>query len=633
MEVTLPNGVVLEGLPPNADPEQIKTYAINKGLITEEEYGDFEPVTGAAYDLQRVTDFITDNIDTGSSIAGAIGGAKAGSLAGPMGAVVGGIAGGALGAFGGSLAEQDVKNKDVDVGLAVKEARDSALIDTATFGLGKVIRPLAKAIGVTPDSVLGKLVPSALEDAPVGSLASRRQTQRILAEQGGTLTASQTGQASAVRKVAESISEQGIFSGRAARKRAIENARILEERARGMVDGVDPSLAVNQSELGAGIYGAIKEGRKSSMALYDKGLAEIGEKASGKTASTKRVRNAIDDYLTENTAEGIGSTLNKTTATAVKDIRQLFDAPTLPVNSLLEAQKIVNREIKEAGTFGGPKFNTQTEQQLTVLSNRIKGAIQESIEKVAPDVAADYKTLNRTYGQTMESLLPKINSRVVGAAKEGDYDTLGKLLISSQSPTRINAMMNSIDTAFETMKKSGADMSDLPVKSAVEAKKMVRQSYLADFFGQIVEEGDIYKLANKAKQFSKPTEVARLKAILGDDYVPFKALLNAVAEASGKEGGSVLGLALRSREAGILTGTTTGGEIAGKLGAAASVLGIPEILGRIATNKRSVNQLLALESQYRKNPNLAPEQLASAIAKIVEDLPDSDKKSLQALMQ
>jgi len=633
MEVTLPNGVVLEGLPPNAKPEQIKNYAINKNLITEEEYGDFEPVTGFEYDLNRVTNFLTDNIDTGSSIAGAVGGAKLGSVAGPIGSVTGGIVGGALGAFGGSLAEQETKNKDVDVGVAVREARDSALIDTATFGLGKVIRPLAKAIGVTPSSVVGRLMPGAFEDVPVGSLASRRQTQRLLAESGGTLTASQTGQASSVRRVAESISEQGIFSGRAARKRAMENARILEERARSMVDGVDPTLAVSQGELGAGIYGAIKEGRSSAIQLYDQGLDEISKKASGKVASTKRIRNSIDDYLSENSAEGIGSTLHPTTADSIKSIKSLFEAPTLPIDSLLKAQKLVNREIKDAGTFGGPKFNTDVENELTALSTKIKSAIEQSISRVAPEVATDYKLLNRTYGETMESLLPKINSNVVGAARQGDYDTLGKLLINTRSTNRISSMMNSIDTAFDTMQKAGTDMSKLPVKSASEAKKMVRQSYLADFFGQVVEEGDIYKLASKAKQFSKPTEAARLKAILGEDYVPFKTLLNAVAESSGKEGGSVLGLALRSREAGILTGTTTGGEIAGKLGAAASVLGIPEILGRIATNKKAVNQLLGLEAQYRKNPNLAPEQLASAITKIIEDLPDSDKKSLQAVLE
>lgn len=633
MDVTLPNGVVLEGVPPNASADQIKNYAINKGLITAEEYGTFEPKTGAAADLDRVSNFLTEHIDTGGSIAGAIGGAKLGAPLGPLGAAVGGIAGGAVGAFGGSLIEQDVKDEAIDVGAAAREARDSAIIDTATFGLGKVIRPFARMIGVTPDTMLARLLPSDMVDAPVGSAVSRQQTQRLLAERGGTLTASQTGQASAIRRVAESISEQGIFSGRAARKRAMENARILEERARSLVDDVDPSLALGQGDLGASIYGSIKEGRNAAMSLYSEGLTELGARASGKQASTKRIRDSIDEYISENSAEGIGSTLHPTTSSAIKDLRGLFDKPTLPINSLFEAQKIVNREIKEAGTFGGPKFNSEVEQQLTVLSNRIKGAINQSIERIAPDIATDYKVLNRTYGETINSLLPKINSRVVASAKEGDYDAMGRLLMNSTNTSKINAMMSSIDTAFETMKKSGADMSALPVKNAAQAKKMIRQSYLADFFGQVVEEGDIYKLANKAKQLSKPSEVSRLQSILGDDYVPFKTLLNAIAESSGKEGGSVLGLALRSREAGVLTGTTTGGEIAGKLGAAASILGIPEILGRIATNKRAVNQLLALDASYRKNPNLAPEQITSAISKIIEEMPEEDKKSLQAVLE
>lgn len=633
MEVTLPNGVVLEGIPPNATAEKIKNYAINKGLITVEEYGDFEPATGLEADLNRVSNFLTEHIDTGASIGGAVGGAKLGAAFGPMGAALGGIAGGAAGAFAGTLVEQDIKDEQIDVDVALNEAKTSAFIDTATFGLGKVIRPIAKAIGVQPESVLGRLLPEDMLDVPVGSLASRQQTQRLLAEQGGTLTASQTGQASALRRAAENFSEQGLFSGRAARKRAIQNARILEERAKGLVDAVDPSLAVSQGELGSGIYGAIKEGRKVAMDVYDSGLDELAVRGSGKKASTKRIRESIDTYIEESVEEGIGSTLHPTTLSTIRDIRQLFSTPTLPVRSLFAAQKIVNREIREAGTFGGPKFNTEVEQQLTELSQKIKDSLSVSIGKIAPDVASDYNLLNKTYGETMNSLLPEINSRFMSAAREGDYDTLGKLLINSRNTSQITAMMNSVEKAFQTIAKSGVKKEALPVASAQNAKRMIRQSFLADFFGQVVEEGDIYKLANKARQLSKPTEVARLKAILGDDYVSFKTLLNAIAESSGKEGGSILGLALRSREAGVITGTTTGGEIAGKLGAAASVFAIPEILGRIATNKRAVNQLLALDAQYRKNPNLAPEQVASAIAKIIEDMPSEDRNSLQNIMQ
>ena len=638
MDITLPNGVIIENIPPNATADQIKNYAINSGAITAEEYGTFEPATGLDRDLQRVGNFLTDNIDTGSSIGGAVAGAAAGSVLGPVGTIVGGVAGGALGAFGGTLAEQEVKGEEIDVSKATEEAAMSAAIDVATFGAGKVLRPIAKALGVTPDSVLGRLLPTDAKDLKLGSLESRRQTQQILEEGGGTLSASQTGQASVLRKLGENISEQGILSGRQARQRTLKNAEILEQRAQQMIDDIDPSLAGSTDEVGMSIYNIISTGREAAFDVYDTQLTKIMSEYGTTPMSTKRMRDAIDNFLDENSASGIGTTLTDGTLAAIKDIKKLYEGKVLPLDSIMKAQKIVNREIRSAGQFGGGKFNTDVERELTELNNVLKDAVLATMKVRNPKLATDYTILNKTYGDTMNSLLPEINQNIVSAAGKQDYQTMGTLLMKATNISRVEAMMNSIDTAFKALSSAKpATLAKLNVKTPEQAKSIIRQSYLADFFGQAIEEGNIYKLSNVAKSLGRPTTEKKFKAILGDQYVPFKALMNAIAESGGKTGGSILGLALRSREAGIITGgqfqTSVAGEIYGKLGMAASVLGIPEILGRISTNRKAVKKLLALEEQFRKNPNLTPEFVTASIVKIIEDLPETDREDLRDFLQ
>ena len=152
-------------------------------------------------------------------------------------------------------------------------------------------------------------------------------------------------------------------------------------------------------------------------------------------------------------------------------------------------------------------------------------------------------------------------------------------------------------------------------------------------FGSTAGDFDPYQWANKAKSFDKnPNEVVKLKAILGKDgYNSFKTLTNAIADSSKKPTADAFSLMLRGRESAATIGL--GGAIVGagsfiNLPTALAVFAIPEVLGRVATNKKAVNKLLLLNSNIKKNPDMKAELVAAQVAKVLNELDEADKEAI-----
>ena len=623
MDVRLPNGHVLVGIPEGTSKEEIKDKAIAAGLANP---SDFNTKDRGALEF----------LDVGTGLGGALGGAAAGAALGSavpvvgtaIGAVVGGIVGGAAGTFGGEVAEDIIAGEEIDLDEATRSTAEGAAFDLAFLGAGKVIRPLGRLLGIGADDIAKKMVPPQLRELETGSLESLQQTEALLRTGGGGLSASQTGKAGKIRSIAEQIGDEGFLSGSRTRARIAKNSKVLKDEMQRQIDGVDPSFAKSVDDVGKEIFDVVMSGRKATMDLYGKGLDEIIQKYGSKRVWTVNARNAIADFETKYKTD-FGTELHEETLTQIKAIKSLFEPRQMSIDSLLKAQKIIHRKIREAGDMNNQRtFNTTVEKELSELNEQVGNAISKTFDIVGKkgELASAYSSLNKMYSESLGGLLPEINKNVVSAAKTGDYVRMGKLLINSKNTSQIEAMMKSLDTAFAQVKKSGASAET--IQSAADAKKIVRQSYLADFFKQAVDESDVYKLANKTKIFDNVTEAKRLKTILGDDYGQFKALLNAISESEVKKGGSIFNLALRSREAGVITGGALLGGSAGAIAGAAGILVVPEVLGRIATNRRAVTKLLELDKAYRKDPNLSPEFVASAITKIFDELSDTDRASL-----
>jgi hypothetical protein len=625
MNVTLPNGRVIRNVPEGTSKEEIKKKAIQAGLADASDFPDAEE------------DTLLDFLDVGTGLAGALGGAAAGTaVAGPVGTVIGGVVGGAIGTFGGEVAEDVIANEEINLENAAEQAAEGALIDVAMLGLGKVVRPLSRALGISTDKIVQSFDPSSAQAFTVGSKESLQQTEQLLRSGGGGLSAIQTGRAGKIRSVGERLGNEGILSSRNAQARIAKNQKTLQSEIQRQIDGIDPSFAMSIDDVGKEIYDIVNAGRNATIKLYGNELNKIIADHGTKQVSTIRARTAMDDFEKEYLKD-FGSALHEETITQLNSIRKLFEPKIMSVDSMIEAQKIINRKIMEAGDIANPRtYNSTVERELTQLSSKLGEAITGSLGKIADGkVARDYSAAQKFYKDSLGGILPEINKNIISAAKIGDYTRLGQLLIKDPSQSKVDAMMNSIDQAFKNIDKSALKGT---VKTAREAKKIIRQSYVSDVFKKIVDEGDIASLANKAKALSGPTETKRLKSIMGEDYAPFKALLNAISESSEKTGNSLFSLALRSREAGLLslggaggTGAFFGGAT-GAIAGVVAILAVPEVLGRLATNPKAVAKLLDLEKQFYKNPNLSPDFVASAITKIIEDFDENDKASLRAAL-
>lgn len=606
-------------------------------------------------DVSDVGQFVKENLDIPAGIAGAGAGFMAGAPLGPIGAIGGAIVGGGVGTFGGSLASSAIEG-EADLEKAATEAGQSVVIDVATLGAGKVIRPIAKTLGIDPLAYWNKLsgkTPDAqtVRKAPVapasGTPESLLATQKLLEQEGGTLLASQTQNAGKLRKLAETISSVGILSkGRLASIAQQNKDSIVKEIDR-MIDGVNPALANTAGDLGQHIYEIIDSGRKLNMINYSQGLSRISKDFGGVEVSPAPILDTIDTFLASSAKDGLSKLKPETLEIIEETKRSLVGQqlatqysrgdtavrlPKATVDKIFTFQKTLNDKISSFGSFGSQSFNTQVERELADLSSNIRKSVEKSLSGVNSKLASDYKGINKAYGETVDSLLPTLNKSIVSAADKGDYDRMGNLLITNSNVSKINAMMNSIDTAFAQTKKAG-----LPVKSSIQnanqAKQMIRQSYIKNMFGDTGGDFDPYKWANKAKSFDKnPSEVVKLKAILGKDgYNSFKTLTNAIADSSEKPTADAFSLMLRGRESAATIGLGGAAIGAGSLiniPTAIAVFAIPEVLGRVATNKKAVNKLLMLNSNIKKNPDMKAELVAAQVAKVLNELDESDKEAI-----
>tara|TARA_R110000782_G_scaffold39086_1_gene91132 strand:- start:49 stop:2052 length:2004 start_codon:yes stop_codon:yes gene_type:complete len=634
------------------------TYAEEQETVADRT-SDF--LSGIRGDVSDAGQFLKENLDIPAGIAGAGAGFMAGAPLGPIGAIGGGIAGGAAGTFSGSLASSAIEG-EADLEKAAIEAAQSVAIDVVTLGTGKVIKPVAKALGIDPLAYWNKLsgkTPDAqtVRKAPIapasGTPESLLATQKLLEQEGGTLLASQTQNASKIRKLAETIGSVGILSKGRLANIAQQNKNSIVKEIDGMIDGINPSLANTPENLGQHIYEIIDSGRKLNMINYSSGLARLSKKFGGSQVNPAPILDTIDTFLASSVKDGLSELKPNTLEIIEKTRRDLVGQqlatqyskgdtavrlPKATVDKIFTFQKNLNDDISSFGSFGGNRFDSQVEAELSALSSKLRKSIDKSLSGINSELASDFRGINKAYGETLDALLPKINSSIVTRADKVDYEKVGRLLLTNNSTSKISAMMKSIDTAFAQTKKAGLPINS-SIQSASQAKQSVRQSYIYNMFGDTAGDFDPYRWANKAKSFDKnPNEVVKLKAILGKDgYNSFKTLTNAIADSSEKPTADAFSLMLRGREsaatiglpAALAAGAGYGASGAMLAGASAlAVFAIPEVLGRVATNKRAVNKLLMLNSNVKKNPDMKAELIAAQVAKVLNELDESDKEAI-----
>jgi hypothetical protein len=595
--------------------------------------------------LERLGGFLGENLEIPGAIAGAGAGAAIGTAVLPgIGTIIGGIIGGATGSFGGSLASNAYQDEALDFEDALSEAKTSVIFDAATLGLGKVVRPIAKAIKINTSDLIASARMAApkppdlrmldMEGIIPGSPESVELTQRLLGSEGASLSAAQTGQASYLRTTAEEIGRIGIFSGSNEKKRAEAVNSVLQKTAQSLIDGINPTLAKDVSGVGETIYGIIEAGRQSASKIFGEEQNKLLTKYGNSNLPVSSIKKTLDDFLKRNSDPTLGNMLPKATQDAASDLlRKLEDVNIVPLSTIFNLEKMLSRNIDQAMP-GNQLADPTAVRTLSELRNSITNATESLLSNRLPQMGSAYKSLKSNYSQSMDDLLPVLNRGVLSSAKKGDYEKIGKLLLRQTDSNKINKMLASIDRAFADIQKAGK-LGDMDVKTAAQAKKIIAQSFAKEQFldaatGMI----DFKNLAAVSQKLSKQSEQSRIKAVMGDSYDSFKLLSNAIYDSSQQGRSGLFNLAIRSQEINSL-GKLAQGAAAGGVGAtvgiplAIATLTIPSVFSKLATNKAAVNRLVALDKQIEKASAPTAEFISSNIAKIIEQLDENDQQSIR----
>lgn len=672
------------------------SYSIEELKKMRAELGDYSEAYKA--NQPEEGNWLTRNLDVPASMAGSVGGAMTGAAIGSavpvvgtaIGGIVGGVLGGALGAGAGSVASDLALEESVDWQEAADKAVESAAWDAALMGTGKVLRPMFRAVGGTAMADLIKSggyrlfnmkQPTLADDLidmdsiQAGSIEAARITQDALVKRSngkGGLSAVQTGQASALRKVAEFFGDTGLLSRNISEARVAANNKVVTDMARELTDLGYSSADTTMSKVGEQVYGIIETGRAIASKAYGEGLDNIIAQHGSKQVSAAPLKNALLSFQKRNSG-ALGSDLQKGTkgvvsdllsdvtktvpkkpdpragmkklggraaiSSAIKDTEDelaVFASKTArstDIKSLLNFQKKVNKRVEEA-LPSGKNADPASYRELSILSKDIKDAIEETLVKFSPNTASSFKRLNKEYGETAQNLLPKINKNVIANGDEDSFKALGKLLIKPNDTNKVTAMMKSIEEAYTAAKGVKGGMKDAPIKELDKARKLVRQGYLESVFKDLVDGNDFNKFQKKVDGLFDKEGLEKARAIMGDDFNEYKKALLIMTTARGGGDKTLFDLALRQRELTAVSGAQMiGSGAATALGPlwAAAVFTVPSVMAKIATNKAAVNRLLSVSKQVEKNgvTELTTPLLLANLGKVMGALSEEDQDDIR----
>ena len=630
-EVELPNGRIVPNVPSTMTNSQLLDMLSKQGDITTEEAaawgqgtlsGTETPVAdelGAQTSLPSESlqgmggaqggpsygpeagpgEMIMGNLDVPGGIAGAIGGAKAGVPFGPYGVLAGTVGGGFAGTFGGEILSDYFMSREVDMEDATKNAAIGAGVEIITLGAASKFKAAMKVLGFEGNEIAQlwqtytkkKPAPGDPQALPMGSNESLVQTQNLLEDGGGSLTAYQTGQAGAASNVMEGLGQMGVVSGRSYDALDAKNATIIRDQIDNIIN--DTLGEVDSANIGASVHGIIQGGKKAAQQTYNITLDEIITRSGKKQVNPNWIAGTIKKFRKDGTKD-FGSVYEPETLRLMDEYEEIMsELPTMSVDSLLAFQKKLNARVTQLGEFGATQ-NTKASAELAQLSSKMRDTTGKLLENVDPQAYKVYKNGNAAYGEAMEGLLPKLNANVITRADTGDYEAIARVL-EGKNPDQIEAFMKSIDTAYNQAKIAGVDMAQTArYATPAQARTAIKQGWMKNIFGESTEGAfDPVEWQRKAAFYEKPSNARAAQAILGEDWPAFKMLLNAMAESSSKQTGFVGSLVLRSKEATNAAQLVGGGATAAaSIPAAAAIFFGPVLLSKIASRPAAVRALL-----------------------------------------
>lgn len=618
------------------DPQTELT--LRRNLKAAQDSGDEAAIQSAKDALEQALSepgFFEDNMEIPFGIGGALAGAAAGTAIAPgVGTVIGGILGGAAGSAGGSVTEDLMAGREIDAEEAAKEAAISAGFDVAFLGAGKILKPLAKTLGITTSDLFRSFSKAPglnqAEDLTAGTRESLQQTQNLLEQGDGSLSAFQTGQASGTRQLLEGLGDIGILSSARTAGREARNMKALQGETERILNGLSDA-GYSAGELGSAVTQVINEGREAAQKLYGDGLTELQQTYGKKQITTNQLRTRLFNMLQSKIIRSGDQEISELADPVIREIQDMMKflegSGNITVDAAISLEKKLNQRINQLSTVGYAGYDDVASTQLFDFATAFRDTIAKQMDGVDPALGQLYGSLKNNYADAMTGLLPKINANLIKRANEGSLEALGKALTTANNTDVVNSFFKSIDTAYEQISKSGVT-APVTASSAAKAKNVIRRSFLQNIFGEDTSQVPVNTLIGIAKKLDNPTQASKFRTILGDAYPDFRRLVNAFADSSAKQESNHFILALRSKE---LQAGAAGVAGIGTMGFAAplAVLFTPVALGRIATNRGAVRRLLALQERVNRNGlKYTPELVGSWAAKVIEALPEEDRAAI-----
>jgi len=555
-----------------------------------------------------------------------------GGLAGMAGFAAGGpamaVPAAAGGGIAGQMAQDIIRGESfqptelLSQGLtqAAFEAGGTLVVNAA----GKVLRytpDMLKAMGISQGVDPMVAARQAMKMAPTaGSRESMVETQRILQEGvpggkpgeqiTGTLSRSQTGEASAIARVMESLGEIGIF-GQSTFKQNDENIEtILQSRLDEVLGGLSGQVRTT-SEIGETYVDTINTASRTLNEGYGAQLSAIQAEFKTGRVDTRAIKAWASGKIKESkraSESGKFSTLEDDT---LAELNRIIDLPdSVSGDALLETFKVISQKSSSMLEKGSQGYNSIASAQLTdLIVKDFKPFVHEQLRKINPKAFDDYDTLNANFASSKKLLTPALLKGVAQRGKKEDFSGVGAALTETNNPEVVKQAFSALGQAKKVNK-------DLNVLEATEA---LRQGYLLKLMGGSSRDmKQVVLAATQLKKYPKKQEV--FNSVLGASAPGVQKLLNAAYDVSNKPQVGVLSLMLRGEESKAIQLMATGaigyGGTATDIAVAAGVLATPRLFAKLALKPSAVDKLLQLD---RASSKMAPKLIMSNLARIANE--------------
>jgi len=606
MDVRLPNGVVLRGVPEGTSQEDIQRKAIESGLATPEDFGQSSGFNAQEFAQREIVPMLPEIGGMTGALAGAATGAAAGTLALPG---IGTLAGGALGLFGGAVGafsgagigetlRQYFEDEDPDVLQAVGVASREGGIDLVggkAFDIFKGAKDLTlKAIGYGRRDVSQMTI-------------LRELQEKLTKDYGSTLRGSQVDPNASIVAGLESVTEEAIGTRGALEAIALAQQKYLDDQVEGLVS-VGGKL--KDDSLGALIKNLVENSRTASADAFGEAFKELSEKGAKVRVSLQGPRNRAQVWR-QTKMEGLTKRMQQAIDRGAKipftssDIQRAVDdiLKLSPNTSFDNAfNKLKDLKGRLTALKGDPATaNDPAVAELTGIVKGFEESLLTSARKSDPALADTYEKLMKEYNKTQNILYSDVATKIL---REGNPELVGRTLAATGTTTPI-----------KELRKIIAEAKKLGVKQGGDVLKGVRKGFLAKHLSA-AEGQALNTLSNLKNKLADPDFSRTFNELVPPEEKKRIFRLLEEAEILNRGVGGEFSLAVRSSQLAGAQGVAVGGGNAGLIANTVKLL-TPNFIARVSSDPKRAQAMLGLlktATRYVNVPESMPPEVKRAFA-------------------